>query len=308
MQNIFNWMRTNKLATALIVVLIVIFIGSNSTRLSRRLSVGLGGNMDEMPASAYKSNSLSSSSEFALLSDESVNLDAPASGRMVRRDTNLSFVVLDIQKSVATLLSAAESAGGFMVSSNVNTPEDLSSATVVVRVPSEKLDEVLLAYRAVAKKVVSENVEGVDITDQYSDVQARLAPLLAARTKFEQLFAQSKEVGDSLAVLREIQNVQNQIDQIKGQEKYLLESAKSSRITVYLSTDEYELPYTPHGSWRPKLVFKQAVRSFVIFIRFFGNIAIYILVYGVVLVPLFFAGKWLYRKFLERMNNKQISS
>lgn len=173
-----------------------------------------------------------------------------------------------------------------MVNSHLSKPEESANGTITVRVPEEKLTEALEAFRRAGLRVVDENVSGRDITDQYVDLEARLATLNKTKAKFEEILDKATQVQDLLNVQRELINLQSQIDSIKGQQQYLSQSAKLSKITVYLSTDEFSLPYSPADPWRPNVVFKLAVRSLVTNLRNIGSAIIWIGVYSPVWVPI----------------------
>jgi hypothetical protein len=143
--------------------------------------------------------------------------------------------------------------------------------------------------------VVDENVSGRDVTDQYVDLEARLTTLNKTKAKFEEILDRATQVQDLLNVQRELINLQSQIDSIKGQQQYLSQSAKLSKVTVYLSTDEFALPYSPGQPWRPNVVFKLAVRSLVSTLRGAGTAAIWIGVYSPIWAPIL-AVIWVIKK------------
>jgi len=93
-----------------------------------------------------------------------------------------------------------------------------------------------------------------------------------------------------------LDNLQSQIDSLKGQEQYLEKNAQNAKITVYLASDELALPYTPAKPWRPEAIFKQAVRSLVGTLRGLGTLFIWLVVYSIIWVPALFA----YRYFQKR--------
>jgi hypothetical protein len=80
-----------------------------------------------------------------------------------------------------------------------------------------------------------------------------------------------------------------------GQQKYLEKTAALAKVTVYVSTDEYSLPYSPAEPWRPDAVFKTAVRTLVVVLRALGSAAIWIVVFAVIWVPVG-AGVWWFRR------------
>jgi len=152
------------------------------------------------------------------------------------------------------------------------------------------------AFKDYSVKVVSESISGRDVTDQYVDLDARLQVLLKTKSKFEQILDQAVEVKDLLNVQRELTSLQSQIDSVKGQQKYLEQSAKLSKITAYLSTDELSLPYAPTKAWRPQVVFKTAVRSLISNFRSLGNLIIWSAVYLPLLIPLIFLIRFIKKK------------
>jgi len=183
-----------------------------------------------------------------------------------------------------------------MVNSYFNNPGEAPSATVTVRVPATKLSDFLSFLRSHGVKVVSENLSGQDVTDQYVDIEKHIAILIKTNTKFEEILAKAVEVSDILNVNQQIINIQSQIDSYKGQQQYLDKSAQMSRVTIYLSTDEFSLPYAPSDTWRPEVIFKQAVRSLVTNLRQAGTALIWIAVYGVVLIPILIIARIIFRR------------
>lgn len=215
--------------------------------------------------------------------------------RMVITETTMSVVVKDVSEAIKTVQQKTESLGGYMVNSHLSKPEEAASGSITIRVPEEKLTEALEAFRRAGLRVVDENVSGRDVTDQYVDLEARLATLNKTKAKFEEILDRATQVQDLLTVQRELINLQSQIDSVKGQQQYLSQSAKLSKVTVYLSTDEFSLPYSPVQPWRPNVVFKLAVRSLVGTLRGAGTALIWGGVYSIVWVPIL-AAIWVVKK------------
>jgi hypothetical protein len=215
--------------------------------------------------------------------------------RLVIRETTMSMVVKNVIDAVKGIQSAAEQRGGFLISSHVSKPEEGGNGSISVRVPENKRSEALDEFRRMGFRVVDEQVSGRDVTDEYVDLDARLATLSKTKQKFEDIFDKATQIQDLLNVQREIINLQSQIDSVKGQQQYLSQSAKLSKITVFLSTDEFSLPYAPAEPWRPQAVFKLAVRSLVANLRNVGTFVIWIAVYAIIWGPI--AGAvWVIRK------------
>jgi len=236
---------------------------------------------------SYESNSIGSNTMMAK-SIMPLPQAAPVTDvaeRMVVQNSYLSLKVTNVTDNLKKVSQKAESLSGYMVNSSVSQPEESTTANITVRVPADKLEDFLGFCRQLAVKVVSENLTGYDVTDQYTDTQARIDTLTLTKNKFEEILNKAVNIQDILQAQREIINIQEQIDSLKGQNKYLEQTSKLAKVTVYLASDELALPYAPQNSWRPSVIFKTAVRSLVSTARFLGTAAIWIGVFSVIWIP-----------------------
>lgn len=283
-----NWIKKNWLVS--ILILLVLYLFSKTF---------LGINTLSIP----RSQNESMSSDFASLSNSSIGIKsggsyvAPSSSlnRLIIQDTNMSLLVSDVSKTIKDIENKAKELGGFLVNSNVYKPESQSSGTIVIRVPEEKRSEALESFKKMAVRVVSESVSGRDVTDQYSDLEARLKILNQTKAKYEQILDKAVSVTELLNVERELTNLQSQIDSVIGQQKYYEETAKLTKIAVSLSTDELALPYAPDNVWRPAVIFKEAVRSLISSVRDLGSMLIWVFVYIPIWLPILLV-VWLIRR------------
>jgi len=222
--------------------------------------------------------------------------NANIKNRLVITNSYLSLQVSKVAAVQKQVIKKAEELGGYMVNSSIENPSDVASATVTVRIPSKQLENALQYYRSLSIKVISENLQGDDVTDQYVDFAAQLKTYEKTKAIFEQMLDKAINVQDILQIQREIINVQASIDSIKGQQDYLEKNAEMAKITLYLSTDELALPYAPTDTWRPSVIFKQAVRSLVGTVRRIGSLAIWIGVYAIIWVPILLIVLYIRRK------------
>jgi len=222
--------------------------------------------------------------------------NANIKNRLVITNSYLSLQVSKVAVVQKQVIKKAEELGGYMVNSSIENPSDVASATVTVRIPSKQLENALQYYRSLSIKVISENLQGDDVTDQYVDFAAQLKTYEKTKAIFEQMLDKATNIQDILEVQREIINVQSSIDSIKGQMDYLKKNAEMAKITLYLSTDELALPYAPTDTWRPSVIFKQAVRSLVGTVRRIGSLAIWIGVYAIIWVPILLIVLYIRRK------------
>ncbi|MBM3282723.1 DUF4349 domain-containing protein [Candidatus Gottesmanbacteria bacterium] len=282
---VIEWIKKNKLASLLLVILLIM--------LWRNWFGGISGMKLSAPRKAQQLWESESAGLGAPLAEKYILPPAnnyPPSpeikDRLVIQESWVSLLTKNVKETVDKILDYAKSSGGYMVNSSTNNADESPSATVVIRVPESKLRPTLDFLRGIAIKVVSENLTGEDVTDHYVDIEARLSTLNKTKLKFEEILDKAVKVEDILTVQREIINLQSQIDSLKGQQQYLEKSAQMAKITIYLSTDEIALPYAPTETWRPNIIFKLAIRSLIGNLRSLGSVLIWMLVYAVIWVPL----------------------
>ena len=278
-----TWIKNNKLATVLLVVVAYLVIQSQSVSpyLNR---TSLSPTYNKMASYDMAVGSMPAT-EMSTRYDDYLPPTAgggnyEVTDRMITTDTSLSLKVDDVPQTLSQINTLTTSHQGFMVNQNINQPEEGASGYISVRVKSSELSKFLSSVRDLGVKVVSENVSGSDITDQYTNTEERLRVLNTTKVKFEEMLRSAFSVSDMLEVQRELLNLQTQIDRLEGQRRYLAESADYSLVSVYLATDEMALPYAPAESWSAKLIFRQAVRSLVLTGRGLAAIGIWAVVFS----------------------------
>lgn len=291
MQRFLTWVKTHPLTVILLAIIVILATRQMNTftGLSSRssFSTGMGYPAAESMDYGVAMDSFAVNKMSPILPPRyggSTNTAVPADQRMVVTNSHLSLLVTDVRDTVSKINSFVNSQGGFMVNSSVNEPEQGATGNVSIRVPVTQLDTTLEYFRSLAVRVVSENISGNDITDQYQDLDARLATLQQTKQKFEEIYNQARTVQEILQVQQSILDTQAQIDSVKGQMEYLKNTADSTLISVYLATDELALPYAPAEPWRPEAIFKEAVRSLVGSLRGVGTLVIWAAVYSPIVI------------------------
>lgn len=284
------------------IVIIILLFGKNLLSDSDSLS---GISTFSSTSSSYSAlESLSSDYDLGTIQLTTGSVTSNSSdSRIIIQTTGLSLQVKDVNQTVKDIQSTAENLGGFLINSTVSQPEDAATGSISIRVPVDKRDEAMTAFKDMAVKVVSESVYSNDITDEYADLESRLEILTKTKTKYEQILDQATQVTDILAVQNQLTSLQTQIDNLKGQQKYYDQAASLTKITVYVSTDELSLPYSPTDEWRPKVIFKNAVRSLISTFRGIGSAIIWIFTFLPIIIPVVVV-IW----FIKRKKRSKLSS
>jgi len=289
--------------------------GSASTfsNVSRDLGGFGGGAATEAPA-AVEAPALDS---FAYdQSQEASYRAAQVQERLVIQNADLAIVVKDPKARMKEISDLAKEFGGFVVSSNLYQSftalgKEVPEASIVIRVPSERLDEALARIKEGAVDIDYENRSGQDVTSQYVDLQSQLKAKEAAEKKLLEIMDQATRAEDVLAIYLQVQIVQTEIEQLKGQIKYLEESADLSAISVRLIAEEGTQPIQV-GPWKPEGAAKDAIQDLIFFFQNFVDFLIRFVLYnlpaliliGIPLYLVFLAGRALFRR--SRKPNEKV--
>lgn len=211
-------------------------------------------------------------------------LPAPTE-RLIIRTGYLSLTVKDTlatQQEIEKIVKELAGDGAFIVSSNAGASSGGTSPNIetVIRVPSEKFDEVMDKLTGMAVNVNTRNETAQDVTEEYVDVAARIQSLEAARDRLLQIMQNSANTEDLLKAEQLLTQREAEIESLKGRMKYLSESAQLSSITIELSP--YLLNQPRDNKWRPAETVRHATDALVSSLRIFAE---FLIVFGIAVLP-----------------------
>jgi hypothetical protein len=122
----------------------------------------------------------------------------------------------------------ARGVGGYVESSKATDERRMS---VVVRVPAVSLDSVLAAYGRLGE-VEDTRISGTDVTEETTDLQARLQNLVSVRDRLRQHLARAADVEDVIAGEKELARVQAEVDVLEARLRRLGTDVAMSRVSV----------------------------------------------------------------------------
>lgn len=182
-----------------------------------------------------------------------------------RKVIKTAYIELEIEvgkfeSTMFGLTNLAEQNGGFVSNSQSYSDSEgkMTSGYITIRIPSNKYNSALNRVKEMGT-VKSTSSSGQDVTQEYTDLESRLRNYEAQEEVLLDLMKESKKVSDSLEVQRELSNVQEQIEIIKGRMQYLDDMVSFSTIDVYFHEPE---PITVAG-WGFVEALKRGLRGAV---------------------------------------------
>lgn len=255
------------------------------------------------PASAPESRSAEQST-----ANSGAGVSAAAIERIVIKNADLAIVVADVEGRMKNIQVMAQQMGGFVVSSNLyqsytNTNIKVPEAQIVVRVPSEKLEDAMNQIKKDTVEIQAENISGQDVTAEYVDLQSRLKNFESAESQLNEILKKATDTTDVVNIFNQLVYYREQIELVKGQIKYYEEAAALSAITVHIIAEETIQPLVI-GKWEPKGVALTAVQDLINFMKGFTEFLIRFVIYtlpawfiiGIPLYLVFLGARKLFRK------------
>jgi len=207
---------------------------------------------------------------------------APVAERMIIRSADLAIVVEDTEAALLDIRGIARGLKGYVSSADMWRVDEQLRGTVTIRVPAESFDAAMDQIKDLAVEVERENVSAQDVTEEYTDLSARLRNLEATEEELLALLTEVREntrrAEDVLAVHRELTYIRGEIEQIRGRMQYLERLTALATISVELIPEEEEAPIIEEG-WQPLRTLRSASRALVEAGQFLVDAAIWLLVF-----------------------------
>jgi len=220
---------------------------------------------------------------------------ANRAGRMIIKNAEIKLLVEDTDIAINLATQAIGDVGGYIVSSRVwyqqhYDGKNYKYASITIGVPVTEFERMLNKLRGTAVQVLDETATGEDVSDQFVDLQSKVANLEATRDRIKSFLDDAKTVDEALRINQELASVEAEIERLKGQMNYLQDRSAYSTITAVFEPKLPELatptpvPTVTPESWNPGETFNDAKYAVTYAYQGIINLLIWIFV---VFIPIF---------------------
>jgi hypothetical protein len=168
--------------------------------------------------------------------------------KKILRDARLEMLVKDVRETVTSLQRTTESFGGSVEQADIREEGTSRAGEMTVRVPAEKLDAALDAFRKLGVRVRSEHQASKDVTREFVDTEARLRNMRAEEDQYLSLLKRAGSMKDTLAVTAKLSEIRGEIESTQGELKWMERQAAMSAVSISMS-EESHAPAV--AQWRP---------------------------------------------------------
>lgn len=234
--------------------------------------------------------------------------NARAIDRRIIYTAEVSIVVKDFENLEAELPKLVKESGGFIANANIDrTSGQNRYGSWQVRIPVEQYDHFL---EAVDKLGIPErhNQSAQDVTEEYVDLEARIANKKKLEERILELLANSEgKIKDVIEVERELARVRSEVEQMEGRLRYLKNRIALTTVTVSAREQrDYTPPSAPTfltrltDSWSESLeTLQDGLENLTIGLVFSIPWAI---IYGVGFYIFYKIARWIWRRQIRNSN------
>jgi Domain of unknown function (DUF4349)/Putative zinc-finger len=249
--------------------------------------------------------------------DETRSSKPPANnGPMIVRTAELAVTTKDFERVRSNLDEILKRHHGYVGELNVNTPTGSArSLTATLRVPADGLDAVLADLKYLGR-TEKESQTGEEVTQQYVDLQARLANAKHTEQRLaDMLRERTGKLSDVLAVEMQIGRVRGEIEQMEAQRKNMKNQVDFATLNVTFTEDyKAELKVVPPSTstqFRNAAVegYRSLVDGFIALLLWLLSAGPTLLVWAAILFfPVRFAWRKLRPKFVSAIPKRSEGS
>jgi hypothetical protein len=228
---------------------------------------------------------------------------AEAEQRIIKT-ADLAIAVDGVAAKTQEVSTLATGRGGFVQSSTLVEDESgYKTGYVVVRVPSDKFEATITDIKNLAVRIDRESMNGQDVTEQYTDLEARLKSAKAQEEQYLLILDKAETVDEILSVQSYLQNIRYEIESLQGQIDSIGNQTEYSTISVSLSeeirvkvpTEKFDLGRDIRLAFDAVVRLIQAGLSFTVF---------FVIVGGAIAIPvalLIALTVWVIKKIVARL-------
>jgi hypothetical protein len=188
------------------------------------------------------------------------------SKRKIITNVDFSVVAEDPEALYDSIVAIATAGGGYVSNAQISYPSGEEDSdpfiSMTLRIPASDVDSALSTIEAMADRVVHRNVFTSDVTEQYTDLEARIGNLELLETELQTLLTEVRSAGSSdtedlIRVFNEISRVRGDLELLEGRRRLLADQVDLATVQVSIQPKSDFIPFV--DEWKPLQVAKSAL-------------------------------------------------
>lgn len=192
------------------------------------------------PNSTNKSTSDQSTDNIA--QDETNNIQQKNIRKLIK-EGRLTFETDNLEKTNKLIQEQCKKLNGYVSKDNLLKDEYTITNYMEIRIPTDQFDAFLNSVENSYKKFDEKNIEVLDVSEEYVDVQSRIKTKKELEQRYFDILNKANKVSELLEVESQLNNVRNDIESAEGRLKYLNDRIAYSTFYIHF----YETTSAPIG-------------------------------------------------------------
>ena len=231
---------------------------------------------------------------------------------MIARVAGITLTTKEFDKSRASLEEILKRHNGYMGELKVSAPADAGrTLTATLRVPGPQLEATMAELKKLGR-VEDESQGGEEVTQQYVDLQARLANGIHTEQRLTEILrTRTGKLQDVLKVELEIDRVRGEIEQMQAEQKELSKRVAFATLSTTVKEEYFaKLQSTPPSTG--SRFRNAAIDGYNTVIEGLIDVALFLLSAGPSLLLwaaiLFFPARWAWKKLRRKFAEPELPS
>lgn len=155
--------------------------------------------------------------------------------KKIIKDGRIGIEVQQLKKTKSLIDSLVLKYGGYYANEKLNNSSWGISYDLKIRVPSIHLEKLVAGIEIGGGKIKYKEIDARDVTDQFIDLETRLANKKNYLKKYNDLLKLAKTIKDILEIEERIRRIEEEIESTTGRLKYLSDLVEFSTLNLKIT-------------------------------------------------------------------------
>jgi hypothetical protein len=155
--------------------------------------------------------------------------------KKIIKDGRMGIEVQELEQTKTQIDSLVAQYDGYYANERLNNTDWTTSYNLKIRIPSNNFEKLIAEIESGEGEMKYKEIDARDVTDQFIDLEIRLANKTNYLKKYNELLKQAKSVKDILEIEEKIRGIEEEIESTTGRLKYLSDLVDFSTLDLEIS-------------------------------------------------------------------------
>jgi hypothetical protein len=155
--------------------------------------------------------------------------------KKIIRDGRMGIKVADLPKSKQQIDVLLKNNAGYYDNENLTNNDYESVYSLKIRIPADHFDPFISGLESGIGEITFKEISARDVTDQFIDLETRLANKKNYLLRYNDLLKQAKKISEILEIETKIRELEEEIESTVGRLKYLGDQVEYSTLDLTVS-------------------------------------------------------------------------